>query len=219
MGEEGIADALIVFARAPRVGHTKTRLIQSSGARCAAEIYSALLSETLRVADAIDPVQRYLYVDSETAHRYFVQGLDNARWKIELQATGDLGVRMSNAIAATLSRHRRAVLIGSDIVDLRARDLIDALYRLAGADEVVIGPAADGGYWLIGMRQMHATLFTEVAWGTSGVYRDTIVRMQAASLTWSALPCRHDIDTAQDVSKWNVELLRLLARVDNLPLT
>lgn len=199
-------DALIVFARAPRVGHTKTRLIEALGALPAADLYAGLLARTLHIAAAVDPIQRYLYVDAPAARDYFAPLLAPDRWRVEVQVAGDLGLRMSDALARVLSQHARVILLGSDIVDLQARDLIDALQRLAARDEVVIGPAADGGYWLIGMRQPQPTLFANLQWGEPHILHATTQRLAALGIRWSVLPVRHDIDTPSDVAQWRAAL-------------
>lgn len=199
-------DALVVFARAPRVGHTKTRLIQALGALPAAELYAGLLARTLHIAEAVDPIQRYLYVDAPAARDYFAPLLAPDRWRVEGQVAGDLGLRMSDALVRALSQHARVILIGSDIVDLQARDLIDALQRLAARDEAVIGPAADGGYWLIGLRQPQPALFADLQWGEPHIFQATVQRFAALGVRWSTLPVRHDIDTPSDVAQWRAAL-------------
>ena len=202
-------DALIVFARAPRVGHTKTRLIEALGALPAAELYAGLLARTLHIAEAVDPIQRYLYVDTPAGCDYVAPLLAPDRWRVEVQVAGDLGLRMSDALTRALSQHARVILIGSDIVDLQARDLIDALQRLAARDEGVMGPAADGGYWLIGMRQPQPALFADLQWGEPDIFQATVQRLAALGVRWSALPVRHDIDTPSDVAKWRAALATL----------
>ena len=199
-------DALVVFARAPRVGHTKTRLIQALGALPAAELYAGLLARTLHIAEAVDPIQHYLYVDAPAARDYFAPLLAPDRWRVEGPVAGDLGLRMSDALVRALSQHARVILIGSDIVDLQARDLIDALQRLAARDEAVIGPAADGGYWLIGLRQPQPALFADLQWGEPHIFQATVQRFAALGVRWSTLPVRHDIDTPSDVAQWRAAL-------------
>ena len=80
-----LSDAIIVFARAPYVGQTKTRLIAGIGARAAAELYATLLTETLQIVEAVDPIQRYLYVDSHAASRYFAPLIAQSKWENAVQ--------------------------------------------------------------------------------------------------------------------------------------
>ncbi len=195
-----ITNALILFARAPRVGHTKTRLIPALGAARAAEIYSTLLTHAIDCAEAVPEISRFLFADSLISRDYFSDRLSPIRWRCEVQHSGDLGARMAAALSKVLAVHPRAVLTGSDIVDMHADDVTHSLSRLAEGDDVVLGPVADGGYWLIGLKAPRPELFTSMAWGTSTIYHDTVQRIKTADLRWSALLARHDIDTPEDVA-------------------
>jgi uncharacterized protein len=196
--------ALILFARAPRPGHTKTRLIPSVGAVRAAEIYTHLLDRAIACAEAVQGVARFLFVDHPDSHEYFSTRLNSAHWRLAVQAAGDLGARMHAALNGVLAEHPRAVLVGSDIADLTAEDLHGGLIALADGDEVVIGPSADGGYWLIGLSAPQPGLFAAIPWGTATVYQDTLQRLDANRLRWSALPLRHDIDRPEDLATLSI---------------
>lgn len=201
------AGALILFARAPRVGFAKTRLIPAFGAARAAEIYDHLLKHALRCSDGVPNVARYIFIDQESAREHFEATLGSA-WTIAVQMASDLGARMSSAMVRVLEVHQHALLFGSDIIDMTLDDLSGGLARLAAHDDVVLGPSADGGYWLIGMNAALPALFTDMAWGTATVYRDTVDRLQARKIRWSALPLRHDIDTPEDVAAFADVLVR-----------
>ncbi|MSR16042.1 MAG: glycosyltransferase [Gammaproteobacteria bacterium] len=200
------SSALIVFARAPRPGSTKTRLIPTVGAARAAAIYEALLAHALSCAEALPGIARYLFVDHETSMEYFSTRLNAERWRFATQVTGDLGARMAAALNLVLAAHPQAVLVGSDIVDLTSADLQLGLTRLRDGDEVVLGPSADGGYWLIGLSAARPDLFTALPWGSDTVYQETVQRMEAGKLRWSRLPLRHDIDTPQDLARFANQL-------------
>jgi glycosyltransferase A (GT-A) superfamily protein (DUF2064 family) len=132
-------NTVIVFARAPRLGAVKRRLARGIGAMAALRFYRAQLAATLQAAR--DP--RWQLVLAATPDRA------RARWPAQVprqpQGHGDLGARMLRA----LSRHRRAVLVGSDIPGLSRADLA-AAFRALGRADAVFGPAEDGGYWLVG---------------------------------------------------------------------
>lgn len=192
------AGALILFARAPRAGFTKTRLIPAFGAERAADIYAVLLQRALNCAGAVPNVARYIFIDDASARGYFAGTLGSA-WTIVEQMAGDLGDRMGAALAMVLEAHQHAVLFGSDIVDMTSEDLSRGLARLAAGDDVVLGPSGDGGYWLIGMKVVRPALFTALPWGTATVCRETVARLEAHKIRWSALSLRHDIDTPEDV--------------------
>ncbi|MBI2802779.1 MAG: TIGR04282 family arsenosugar biosynthesis glycosyltransferase [Gammaproteobacteria bacterium] len=201
--------ALIVFARAPIAGRTKTRLIGRLGATGAAVLYARLLLNTLRQVETLD-IERLLYVDDLAARAYFESRLMGERWQIHVQCGDDLGTRMANAFAETLQNHTVAILIGSDIVDFSAEDIADARRRLASGDDAVLGPSADGGYWLIGLRQPARELFEAMDWGTATVYAATSKRLSAGGKSWTAVALRHDIDTTDD-------LTRQAAAIEHLP--
>ena len=202
--------ALIVFARAPIAGRTKTRLVGSLGATGAALLYARLLLNTLRQVETLD-IERLLYVDDLAARAYFESRLMTEQWQIHVQRGDDLGSRMANAFAEILPDRTAAILIGSDIVDFSAGDIVDARRRLASGDDAVLGPSADGGYWLIGLRQPAPGLFEAMDWGTATVYAATSKRLNASGRNWTAVALRHDIDTADD-------LARQATAIDQLPL-
>jgi hypothetical protein len=121
--------------------------------------------------------------------------------KYELQRGADLGERMHRALSHALRRHRGAILIGADCPALRPADLRRAARRLAGGCEVVLGPAEDGGYVLIGARRVTPRLFEGIEWGTPGVYAATVRRLDAEGYRWSALRALWDVDRPQDLER------------------
>jgi glycosyltransferase A (GT-A) superfamily protein (DUF2064 family) len=108
---------------------------------------------------------------------------------------------MLHALSAALRRHRGAILIGADCPDLRAADLLRAARLLAGGCDVVLGPATDGGYVLIGARRVTPRLFQGIEWGTAGVYAATAQRLAAAGYRWRALRPLADIDRPEDLER------------------
>jgi hypothetical protein len=122
---------------------------------------------------------------------------DFANWFSTLdlrpQCAGDLGVRMRAAIEESLARGAdRVVLIGSDCPDLD-RDLILEAFRRLEASDLVIGPATDGGYYLIGMKNVH-DIFTEIPWSTGRVFQETMEKVKGAGLKVALLPTLSDVD-------------------------
>jgi glycosyltransferase A (GT-A) superfamily protein (DUF2064 family) len=105
---------------------------------------------------------------------------------------------MSGAIQAALQAAEYAVLIGADCPTLAVKDITTAFDALDRGTDVVIGPAVDGGYYLIGMRVYHADIFTNIAWSTAGVLSATENRIQQHNLSLLALPRRKDLDTPDD---------------------
>ncbi len=203
--------AVIVFARAPRVGTVKTRLIPALGAAGAALLYAGLLARTLRQVTALPEVLRVVCVDQPAAREDLGELVTTPAWQIEVQQGETLGARMARALETTLQTHSRVILLGADIVDVQTSDLAQALQALTNGVDLVLGPAADGGYWLIGLKRPQPQLFTaDIAWGSATVYRDTVAKISAAGLSWSALRECHDIDRPADLVQHAAALSELL---------
>lgn len=195
------AGALIVFARAPRPGRVKTRLAATLGTTKAAEIYATLLEHALTLAPAGCFAARYLFCAAADERDYFAARLAHDNWRVAVQRGGDLGTRMFNAFEAVLAEARFAVLMGSDIADSTTADLQQAHAVLAaGTRHAVIGPVADGGYWLLGLSQVRRAFFTEIAWGSGDVAAATQTRLQRGGLRVQRLAERHDVDIAADIA-------------------
>lgn len=189
--------ALLVFARDPLVGAVKTRLIPAIGAGRATLVYRHLLAVALRCAAASTAGQRCLWVDRPPgrwlARRAALAGLD-----IRQQDGDDLGERMCRALTRTLSTADRAVLIGSDCADYSA-GYIDAAFAALDEHDAVIGPAADGGYALIGMRRADRRVFADIPWGGADVLDATRERLRTIGWQWHELPVVRDVDRVTDL--------------------
>ncbi len=183
--------AVLVFSRAPVPGRVKRRLVPSLGAWRAARLHLRLTRHALRTAAAAacGPVELHL----TQRHALFP--------KRELQKGANLGERMQRALARALRRHRGAILVGSDCPALRAADVRRAARLLAGGCDVVLGPAEDGGYVLIGVRRVSPRLFDGIAWGTPGVYAATAQRLAAMGYRWSTLRPLWDVDRPADLQR------------------
>ncbi len=191
--------AVIVFARAPHPGEVKTRLIPAIGATHVATLYHALLRHTLHQVHVCRDITPYLYADSETSRAWFDAKL-SAKWQRAVQTGDTLGARMHAAFSATLAVHEHVVLIGSDIIDVSAERIEAALEALAIHD-AVLGPAADGGYWLLGLTRANPALFAAIEWGSEVVLAQTVHRLNDAGLRWTQAPLGHDIDTPADLAR------------------
>lgn len=166
--------ALVVFARSPEPGRVKTRLIPALGAEGAARLYAGLLAQALDVARAAPVSTRTVYVDDATSLPWFA-AQQGVRCRVQVQ--GDLGLRMHEACTDALADHAAVLLMGSDLVDVSALDVALAARWLGDDAEVVLGPVADGGYWLVGLRAPQPALFDGIAWGTGDVYTQTVARL------------------------------------------
>ena len=189
---------MIVFAKAPVPGFAKTRLIPALGAQGAARLAERLLEEALRqaLASAIGPV--LLCCTPDASHAAFKRMAQQFAVTLSLQGEGDLGQRMRRALDAALQGHSRVVLIGTDAPRLDAAVLRQAADALLGHD-AVFGPAADGGYTLVGLSRPAPYLFEGIAWSTPQVMAQTRERIAQQRLRHAELPELHDIDEPADL--------------------
>lgn len=193
--------ALVVFARRPRAGRVKSRLARDLGARRAARVYARLLERTLRAAERTALAPRLLMPADRRDLDWFRRRYARRGWRVRAQNGGDLGRRMQVALAEALERHGAAVLIGTDVADADAADLEAAAAALAAGADAVLGPVADGGYWLLGLTREVPGLFTRLRWGASGVAAETRRRLRRAGAACVELPRRHDVDVARDLRR------------------
>lgn len=198
--DAAISRQLLVFTRYPQPGRTKTRLIPSLGAEPAAELQRFLTEQTLV---QVDNLREYIPV----AIAIYYTGGDRslmAQWlgadrDYRLQCEGDLGERMQQAFAESFRAGRQlVVIIGIDCPDLTSEILRSAFAALEQTD-VVIGPAEDGGYYLLGMRRFIPELFQAIPWSSDRVFALTCQRLQDLRLTLSRLPQLQDLDRPEDL--------------------
>jgi rSAM/selenodomain-associated transferase 1 len=188
-------ESLLVFLKAPRLGQVKTRLALTLGDKAACAAYCRLV-ETVLVRISSLPKVRLVYAPADGAGE--IQSWTRPGWEIEPQAAGDLGHRLHSAFLDAFARGaQRVVIIGSDCPAITANDITTAWSALKTA-ELVLGPATDGGYWLIGLRQPQVALFENMAWSTATVFQDTLNRAQTAGLMVSLLRELADVDTEAD---------------------
>ncbi|NIR30324.1 MAG: glycosyltransferase [Gammaproteobacteria bacterium] len=190
---------VLVFGRTPRPGAVKRRLIPALGTDGAARLYEDMLRATVRTAAGagVGPVE--LWVTPTIEHPLL--GALAAKWGVTLhsQRGADLGARMQGALERTLRSAPGAILVGSDCPSLAADDLREATRRLQAGDDVVLGPAVDGGYYLIGLARPVPELFRDVSWGSEEVLALTRQRLSVAGSRWSELTKRRDVDRPSDL--------------------
>lgn len=190
---------LAVFARPPVEGEVKTRLSPALPPALARDLYAAMLDDTLAAAAAARCDERFVFwaADPARAPVALPPGTSERR-----QAEGDLGARLAAAFGLLLDAPgHEAVIVGADCPDLRAGYLDQAFAALAAAD-LALGPAADGGYGLIGLRRPAPALFEGIAWSTPEVLEQTLARAAGAKLEVATLPALDDIDTPADLARW-----------------
>ena len=190
---------LLVFTRTPVPGGVKTRLSSAIGDERTVAVHTGLLERTLEQARRSSIGDIELWCTPTTRHPVLADLRDRFSLALQMQAGADLGERMQSAMEQTLETCRHALLIGSDCIDLSAADIDLALAKLVAGYDVVLGPAHDGGYYLIGLSRLHRQLFADIAWGTDRVLLVTRERAAQLELKLFELPVRRDLDRPEDL--------------------
>ena len=204
--------AVIVFARPPIAGASKTRLIPALGEKAAAGLHARMIEHTLEsLADLPADCDLQLWCAPDTSHPLFARLAGRHGLSLHSQRGNDLGERMYHALDTTLQQHDHAIVIGTDCPGLATADILAASDALKAGVDVVIGPAADGGYWLIGVRAVSATLFREIDWGSDRVCEQTRQRIDRLDWQQHSLRMQTDIDRPEDLARLPARLLEGLA--------
>lgn len=189
--------AILVFVRAPEAGRVKTRLAAEVGPEAALRVYVRLAEHTLREARAAGAAVRVHFTPAgaeDAVRRWLGEGVAYLP-----QAEGGLGERMRRAFEeAFAAGHGRVVIVGSDLPGLSAGLLRQAL-ALLERNEAVLGPAADGGYYLLGLRRAVPEAFQGIPWSTGEVLARTVERLRAAGVEPVLLETLGDVDEAEDL--------------------
>jgi len=197
---------VITFTRNPELGKVKTRLAKTIGNISALAIYKKLLEHTESVLQQID---------CDKAVYYSVKIRENDLWNPDIyqkhQQFGDhLGIRMLNAFKTGFDAgYTKIVIVGSDLYDLKPKHINQAFDALDNND-AVIGPALDGGYYLLGMKQLHPAVFENKSWGIETVFEDTMKDLVKENVF--LLEPLNDVDTYEDMS--NNQTLKALIEHD-----
>lgn len=191
---------VLVFVRAPRAGTVKTRLAAAIGAEAALTVYRRLAEHTVREAAALSAEGVEVRVHHTPADAGGeVRGWLGAGPVYLPQAEGDLGVRMRNAFARAFDEGaRQVVIVGSDLPALSA-ELLRRAFRLLDSRPAVLGPARDGGYYLLGLTRLVDGIFDAIAWSTPGVLAATLARLKAAGVESALLEGLSDVDEVEDL--------------------
>lgn len=199
-------DHVLVFTKHPTPGFAKTRLIPSQGPRTASDISRILTEHTLvtirKYHQTVSPVHAFIHYASPPQ----VPATVTAAWLKPLshetlipQTAGSLGDRLISAFEHSFSQQpSKAIVIGTDSPEI-SPSLLGQAFQALNKHDVVIGPALDGGYYLIGMTRMHRNLFENILWSTDTVYNDTVSKVTASNLSVFNLPTLRDIDDLDDL--------------------
>ncbi len=184
---------LLIFTRNPVLGQCKTRLAATVGDKVALDIYRFLLNHTFAITNEL-PVQKQVYYSNDI---WKDDIWDSRIFDKRLQQGSDLGERMSNAFRKGFEDgFENIIIIGSDIYELATKDLLEAFDALE-KNEFVIGPAEDGGYYLLGMKAYNETVFKNKNWGKEKVFQSTMYDLKNEKVF--LLKSKNDIDLYDDV--------------------
>ena len=184
---------LLIFTRNPELGKSKTRLAKTIGDQTALEIYKFLLKRTQEIA---------VKVNADKAVYYSVKVRNNDIWDSSIyqkyqQFGEDLGVRMKNAFKNGFDAgYKKVIIVGSDLYDLSSK-IIDNAFQKLESNDFVIGPAEDGGYYLLGMNFLQEDIFENKDWGTETVRKDTLVNLKDKKVF--LLQMLNDVDVFEDI--------------------
>ncbi|HYG37494.1 MAG TPA: TIGR04282 family arsenosugar biosynthesis glycosyltransferase [Cytophagales bacterium] len=188
-------DLLLIFIKNPVLGKVKTRLAKTVGKEKALKIYNLLLDHTLKLTHSL-PLTKYLFYDTHIQRNDMWSDLHYQKF---LQEGEDLGQRMYKAFLKGFNdAYSSIVIIGSDCRELHYDILANAFEALKTSD-VVIGPAKDGGYYLLGMKQLIPSLFKNKSWSSPQVFNETMTDINLLNLRCHLLPVLSDIDTEDDL--------------------
>ena len=185
-------NALIIFARKPVLGKVKTRLAATIGNVKALEIYKKLLNHTRTLATKAN-CETFVFL-TETDEDKFWKG-----FSCLLQNGENLGEKMEHAFNILFNRgYKQCIIIGSDCPGLTV-NIIDSAFKNLLLKEIIIGPAEDGGYYLLGIKEMYSSLFRNKNWSTESVFSDTLIDIKKLGLSYDTMPVLKDVDEEQDI--------------------
>jgi uncharacterized protein len=188
--------AIIILIRNPILGCVKTRLAADIGDINALNIYKSLLHYTQDITSSIASSRLLFYSDFID----FNDDWEDTTYKKYLQSGNDFGEKMLTAFNIALAQHELAIIIGSDCFELNS-EIIELAFEKLKKFDVVLGPAKDGGYYLMGLKKGYPELFQDKNWSTDSVLSETLNTVKNLKLSYSLLPLLGDIDTLEDLKE------------------
>lgn len=207
MISETAKERLIIFTRYPEPGLTKTRLIQALGAEGAAALQRQMTEYTLSKVRELQSCHSIaVEVHFDGGKQQLMQDWLGPDIVYQPQGQGDLGSRIARSLSLALqSGTDRVVIIGTDCPGLNAQLMAQAFHQLHSHD-LVLGPAIDGGYYLLGLRYFIPQLFSGISWGTAEVLQQTVDIAKNLNLSVAYLPHLADVDRPEDLPVWEKRL-------------
>jgi rSAM/selenodomain-associated transferase 1 len=200
---------LIIFTRYPEPGKTKTRMIPALGDVGAANLQRQMTEHTIKQAKELQKISDIsVEVRFAGGNLQLMQDWLGLDLVYKSQGEGDLGQRMARSLADAFQNSAEyVIIIGTDCPGVNSHTLVTAFEKLAICD-LVLGPAIDGGYYLIGLQQPIPELFSQIEWGTAQVYRQTIEIAEKLNLSSVYLSTLADVDRPEDLPVWEQTLTR-----------
>ncbi|MDH5571537.1 MAG: TIGR04282 family arsenosugar biosynthesis glycosyltransferase [Gammaproteobacteria bacterium] len=192
---------IIIFAKAPVAGKSKTRLVPALNQIDAAAFAAQLICHSVKkIAEAnLCPVE--LCCSPDISHPVFKDMQQQYKIELTLQAEGDLGTRMASTFNKSLRHAQSVILIGTDCPIMDRKYISEALSILDAGSDIVFGPVEDGGYVLVGLNHVCNAIFQGVDWGTEQVMAQTRDIMNQYGYSWKELPTLWDVDRPEDVER------------------
>ena len=191
---------VIVFGKKPEAGRVKTRLFEVISPMQAARLHTQLLEKTLKTASEVPHAHVEVWGEGERREPFFMYLAQRYQAVFYRQKGVNLGERMRFTFQQGLDVHRKVILVGSDCPALSKATFQSAIQSLDRVPAVFV-PAMDGGYTLIGLRQVHPYLFWKIAWGTQRVMAQTRSRLQVLRWRWDELSETWDLDRPEDLKR------------------
>ena len=194
--------AIIIFTKNPVEGHVKTRLIPEWGTEGALHLYKDILKKTIESVKQSEIDHIYIYCTPDLENPYLQFCSRQYEIDLVLQRGSNLGERMNNAFVEILNQYSHAIIVGCDCPELNSQDINIANEKLKNEFDIVIGPAEDGGYYLIGMHEPHPEVFENINWGCDSVLDDTRNHISSNDLKSFELEQKWDLDMPDDVHRY-----------------
>lgn len=192
---------ILVFSKAPEAGKVKTRLVPHISYEQAARLHTELTRDCLDMCTGANLCDVQLWCSPDTQHSFFEECREHYGIQLRAQSGGDLGERMSSALEATLNHYRKIIIIGSDAPALDG-DTLRAVIAALEHKDLVLVPAEDGGYVLLGATACRQGLLTDVSWGTATVLADTVRNLRQLGLDYELYGECWDVDRPEDLERY-----------------
>lgn len=192
---------ILIFSKAPVVGQVNTRLVPYITAEQAANLHEELAHDRLRMCTAANLCDVQLWCSPDTEHQFFSDCRQRYGVQLHSQSGNDLGERISSALKALLGQYKKIIIIGTDAPALDI-DTIDAAVNELEHSDIVLVPAEDGGYVLIGASKHHEDLLIDVPWGSESVLANTVRNIKRLGLEYSLLGKCWDVDRPEDLERY-----------------